>query len=109
MSPQQGIDIVPFLDEQSQTLNLSPVSRRVDGVLARETDGSPRCDWDESPQYSTKFGKRESGVLNFGGQNTKTEGEKKKPEKKTGHCEKRSFYCNLSFGPVMGLQNSGKQ
>lgn len=98
MSAQQGIDITSCLDEQSQALNLSAVSCRVDGVLARQTDCSLCCEWDESPQDSAKVG--ESGHFNFWRQNTKGE---ENLGRNLDIVERRSLECNLSFGPVMGV------
>lgn len=97
MSAQQGIDITSCLDEQSQALNLSAVSCRVDGVLARQTDCSLCCEWDESPQDSAKVG--ESSRFNFWRQNTKGE---KNRRGNLDIAERHSLECNLSFGLVMG-------
>lgn len=62
MSAQWRIDVISLLDKQTQTLNLSPIRCKMDGVLAWETDSSLCGDGDESPQDSTKS-EREGGRL----------------------------------------------
>lgn len=96
MSGQQGIDITSCLDEQSQALNLSAVSCRVDGVVARQTDCSLCREWDESSQDSAKVG--ESSHFSFWRQNTKGE---ENLRRNVDIVEQRSLECSLSFGPVM--------
>lgn len=104
VSAQQGIDITSCLDEQSQALNLSAVSCRVDGVLARQTDCSLCCEWDESSQDSAKVS--ESSHFNFWRQNTKGEEHLRRNLDIVERCSLEQF--ELRSGDGCG-KNSGKQ
>lgn len=106
---QQSVDIISFLYKQLQTLDLSPVSCRVDGVLSRETDSFFCGDGDESPQDSTvRERERDEGVANG-----KRERDSDKQMLEDENRAQRKMFIRLWFElqcySVMELKNSHKQ